>query len=93
MVGAARLEYCVAQRLPWAPSARCPPFALGVPYSGADSPLAGATAELGGNAVEYAGQLRAQAIHYSDDRYRDASRDQAVFNGGRAAVVTHETQN
>jgi len=55
--------------------------------------LAGATAKLAGNAAEYTGQLRAKAIHHSDDRYRYAGRDQAVLNGGRTTVVTHETQD
>jgi hypothetical protein len=54
--------------------------------------LAGATAKLAGNAAEHTGQLRAQVIHNSDDRYRDAGRDQAVFNGGRGSVVIHETR-
>ena len=49
--------------------------------------LAGAAAELAGNAAEHTGQLRAEAIHHRDDRYRDAGRDQAVLNGGRAGIV------
>jgi len=57
------------------------------------SSLAAATAKLAGNAAEYTAQLRAKAIHHSDDRYRNPGRDQAVLDGCRAAVVIHETQD
>src|SRR5689334_12596114 len=38
-------------------------------------------------------QAGAEAVDHSDDRERDAGSDQAVFDGGGARLVLHETRN
>ena len=35
-------------------------------------------------------QLRAEALHDGDDRNRDASGDEAIFDGGRPGLVLHK---
>src|SRR5262245_46860859 len=38
-------------------------------------------------------QLRAEALHDGDNGNRNAGRDQAILDGGRARLVLHETRN
>ena len=47
--------------------------------------------ELGRDALELGVQRGAEAVHDRDDRDRDASSDQAIFDGRRAGVVLNET--
>src|SRR5262249_12748399 len=49
--------------------------------------------ELRLHAGEGAVQLGADAVDDGDDRDRDAGRDEAVFDGGRAGLVLHEAHN
>ena len=46
-----------------------------------------------GDAAEGRGQLRAEALHDSDDRDGNAGSDQAVLDGRRARLVLGETRN
>jgi hypothetical protein len=43
--------------------------------------------QLARNAAERRVQVRAKGVHNRDDRYRNSSRDKAVFDGRRAAIV------
>ena len=47
--------------------------------------------ELGRDAGEAGVQLAAKAVHDRDDRDRNASGNEAVFDGRRTRVVIHET--
>src|ERR1700724_4134002 len=54
-------------------------------------PLLAGVAELARHARERVLLLAAKGIHGRDDRDGDAGRDEAVFDGGRAALVLQET--
>ena len=47
--------------------------------------------ELGRDALELGVQAGAEAVHDRDDRDRDASGNEAVFDGRRAGIVFNET--
>src|SRR5690349_2799325 len=46
-----------------------------------------------GDRVEVRRQLGADALNGGDDRDRDAGGNQAVFDGGGAGLILHETRN
>src|SRR6478736_5140992 len=49
--------------------------------------------EAGRDRTELGVQRAAEVVDDGDDRQRDAGSDQAVFNGGGAGFVLHETRN
>ena len=49
--------------------------------------------ERSADRAELGVQLAAEAVDHSDDRERDAGGDQAVFDGGGAGFILHETRN
>jgi hypothetical protein len=49
--------------------------------------------QLAGNAAERAGQRGADRVHGGDDQDRDSRRDEGVFDGSRAGLIVHKTQN
>jgi hypothetical protein len=49
--------------------------------------------ERGRNAAERGVQVRPECLYDSNDCNRDTSRDEAVFDGSGALLVTHETRN
>src|SRR5690348_11141388 len=63
------------------------------PFGGRESisRLLAATAKLGRNVGEGVIQLAANGVHGTDDDDRDTSRNQAILNSGRTALVLHET--
>ena len=49
--------------------------------------------EAGRDRAELRVQRGAEVVDDSDDRQRDAGSDQAVFDGGGAGFILHETRN
>src|SRR6185503_8772747 len=49
--------------------------------------------EAGRDRAELGVQRAAEVVDDGDDRERDAGSDQAVFNGGGAGFILHETRN
>lgn len=49
--------------------------------------------KLVGYASERIAELGAEAVDDRDNRYRDASRDKAILNGGCSRIVFQETRN
>src|SRR6266850_454484 len=49
--------------------------------------------ERGVDGAELGAQTGTDAVHCTDDRERDAGCNQAVFNGGRAGLILHETRD
>src|SRR5690242_9898442 len=63
----------------------------GVVWSPKRRSLLAAAAQLGRDVGERVVELAADGVHGTDDHNRDAGCDEAVLNGGRAALVTQET--
>jgi hypothetical protein len=49
--------------------------------------------ERGGNAAERGVQVRTERLYDRNDRDRDASGDEAVFDGGRGRIISDESGN
>src|SRR5690242_15103377 len=63
----------------------------GVVWSPKRRGLLAAAAQLVRDVGERVVELAADGVHGTDDHNRDAGCDEAVLNGGRAAIVTQET--
>src|ERR1700751_2578279 len=61
------------------------------PFKSTRRGSAAGVSELARHARERVLQLVAQGVHGRDDRNRDASGDQSVFDRGRAALVAQKT--